>query len=132
MLAHSRDGSVAVGVHIQVRKLPNDAKDHKRHREFTSPHLSSKGVLIFLRSMNSDLRLFVSENYKRYRGDRLKASSQPKKVLDNRKVLRQSLRHDLLNWGQVYETGGTYESLARMAEAHSSRASLEDGLSAFS
>jgi hypothetical protein len=81
---------------------------------------------------NSDLRRFVSDGYEGHRGDRLRASSQPKKVLDNRRISRQSLRHDLLNWGQVYETGGTYESLARMAEAHSSLASLEDSLSAFS
>jgi len=47
MLSHSRDGSVAAGVPLQVRKLPNDPTDRKRRREFTSPRLSSKAGLIF-------------------------------------------------------------------------------------
>jgi hypothetical protein len=60
-----------------------------------SLRLSSKGrLMFFLFAANSDLRPFVSESYKRHRGDRSKASSQSKKILDNRKIARQSLRHD--------------------------------------
>ena len=78
-------GAVAAGVRIPARKLPNAQRIVSDIANSLAASLLSKDRLnFFARHVVPASRFGISKGYKRLHGDSSKASSQPKKVLDNK------------------------------------------------